>query len=208
MASIDRTAYPRFSHPLSDQELDARYGPTDEETALTLEKSLGAGARLTFLVMLKSRQQLGYFPLLDEVPKQIVGFLRDALDFPAFTALLDARVKTKTLFRYRDLIRAYRITVTPYHLHYFRLGLRCEGGKAQLKRAATIEITQQVARPDRMRRTSLNVISADPSSQGRTGIRTAVLQAPKPHRERATGTAAEAQTIRENQFSRPMIRFT
>jgi hypothetical protein len=30
MASIDRTAYPRFSHPLSDQELDARYGPTDE----------------------------------------------------------------------------------------------------------------------------------------------------------------------------------
>ena len=107
MASIDRTAYPRFSHPLSDQELDARYGPTDEETALTLEKSLGAGARLTFLVMLKTRQQLGYFPLLDEVPKQIVGFLRDALDFPAFTALLDARVKTKTLFRYRDLIRAY-----------------------------------------------------------------------------------------------------
>ena len=32
MASIDRTAYPRFSHQLSDQELDARYGPTDEET--------------------------------------------------------------------------------------------------------------------------------------------------------------------------------
>jgi len=58
MASIDRTAYPRFSHPLSDQELDARYGPTEEETVLTLDKSLGAGARLTFLVMLKTRQQL------------------------------------------------------------------------------------------------------------------------------------------------------
>jgi hypothetical protein len=107
MASIDRTAYPRFSHQFSDRELDARYGPTEEETTLTLDKSLGASARLTFLVMLKTRQQLGYFPLLDEVPEQIVGFLRGALDFPADTGLLDARVKTKTLFRYRDLIRAY-----------------------------------------------------------------------------------------------------
>ena len=57
--------------------------------------------------MLKTRQQLGYFPLLDEVPEQIVGFLRGALGFTADTVLLDARVKTKTLFRYRDLIRAY-----------------------------------------------------------------------------------------------------
>jgi hypothetical protein len=72
-----------------------------------LAKSLGTSARLTFLVMLKTRQQLGYFPVLDEVPEQIVGFLRGALDFSADTVLLDARVKTKTLFRYRDLIRAY-----------------------------------------------------------------------------------------------------
>ncbi len=107
MASINRTAYPRFSHPFSDRELDALYGPTEEETMLTLGKSLGASARLTFLVMLKTRQQLGYFPLLDEVPEQIVGFLGGAIDVPADTVLLNARVKTKTLFRYRDLIRSY-----------------------------------------------------------------------------------------------------
>ncbi|WP_041446892.1 DUF4158 domain-containing protein [Thiocystis violascens] len=107
MASIDRTAYPRCSHQLSDQEMDARDGPTDEETTLTLAESLGASARLTFLVMLKTRQQLGYLPLLDEVPEQIVGFLRNALDVPIETALLDARVKTKTLFRYRGLTRTH-----------------------------------------------------------------------------------------------------
>ena len=61
MASIDRTAYPRLPHRLSDEELDAQYGLTDEEMALALEESLGTSARLTFLVMLKTRQQLAYF---------------------------------------------------------------------------------------------------------------------------------------------------
>ncbi|MTW22992.1 DUF4158 domain-containing protein [Allochromatium palmeri] len=66
MASIERTAYPRFPQVLSDQELDARFGPTVEETELMGRECLGDEARLTFLVLLKSRQQLGYFPLLDE----------------------------------------------------------------------------------------------------------------------------------------------
>jgi len=84
-----------------------QFGPTDEESALTFKETIGDSARLTFLVMLKTRQQLGYFPLLGEVPKQIVVFLADALSLPPDTALLDARVKTKTLFRYRGLIRAH-----------------------------------------------------------------------------------------------------
>ncbi|MBK1724923.1 hypothetical protein CKO23_22420 [Thiocystis violacea] len=119
MASIERTAYPRFPHALSDQELDARFGPTDEETVLTVEASLGASARLTFLVLLKTRQQLGYFPVLDEVPESIVAFLRAALGLPGDTVLLDARVKTHTLSRYRGLIRG--------HLGVHRYG---DGGEA------------------------------------------------------------------------------
>ena len=107
MASIDRTAYPRLPHRLSDEELEAQYGSTDDETVLTLEESLGASARLTFLVMLKTRRQLGYFPLLGDVPEQIIAFLTAALSLPSDTALLDARVKTKTLFRYRGLIHAH-----------------------------------------------------------------------------------------------------
>ena len=83
MASIERTAYPRFSQQLSDQELDARFGPTVEEAELVLRESHSDEARLTFLVMLKSLQQLGYFPLLDEVPEQVVAFLRTALNLPA-----------------------------------------------------------------------------------------------------------------------------
>jgi hypothetical protein len=106
MASIDRTAYPQFSLQLSDHELDARFGPTGEETELTFRESRGDAARLTFLVMLKSRQQLGHFPLLDEVPEQIVAFLRTALNIPASTDLIDGRVKSHTLSRDRGPIRA------------------------------------------------------------------------------------------------------
>lgn len=105
MASVERTAYPRFSHQLSERELDARFGPTDEETELTLREGLGDEARLTFLVLLKSRQQLGYFPLLDEVPEQIVAFLRTALNLPASANLIDGRTKSNKLSRYRNVIR-------------------------------------------------------------------------------------------------------
>jgi hypothetical protein len=107
MASIECTAYPRQREQLSDEELEVQFGPTDEESALTFKETIGDSARLTFLVMLKTRQQLGYSPLLGEVPKQIIAFLADALGLPPDTALLDARVKTKTLFRYRGLIRAH-----------------------------------------------------------------------------------------------------
>jgi len=107
MASIDRTAYPRLNRRPSADELEAQYGPTDEETALTRRETIGERSRLTFLAMLKTRQRLGYFPLLGEVQGPIVAFLVDAMDLPPGTALLDPRVKTKTLFRYHGLIRAH-----------------------------------------------------------------------------------------------------
>ncbi len=124
MASIERTAYPQFSLQLSDHELDARFGPTGEEIELTIRESQGDEARLTFLVMLKSRQQLGYFPLLDEVPEQIVAFLRPALNIPTSAGLIDGRVKSHTLSRYRGPIGAY-------------LGVRRsgDGGEAVVTRA-------------------------------------------------------------------------
>jgi len=106
MASIERTAYPHFSQHLSDQELDARFGPTVEEAELVLRQNNSDEERLTFLVMLKSLQQLGYFPLLDEVPEEVVAFLRTALNLPASTGLIDGRIRSHTLSRQRNLIRA------------------------------------------------------------------------------------------------------
>jgi hypothetical protein len=133
MASIERTAYPRFPRQLSDQELDVRFGPTVEEAELIPSEGQGDEARLTFIVMLKSRQQLGYFPLLDEVPEQVIAFLRSALNLPASTGLIDGRVKSHTISRYRSPIRA--------HLGVRRYGDGGEGVIDPVIRAAALTMS-------------------------------------------------------------------
>ncbi len=107
MASIDRTAYPRLNKRLSAAELETRYALTDDDERLVRLATNGDSPRLTFLAMLKTRQHLGYFPSLPEMPAQIVRFLAGAFGLPHSTPLLDADIKTKTLFRYRSVIRAH-----------------------------------------------------------------------------------------------------
>ncbi|MGF1615477.1 MAG: DUF4158 domain-containing protein [Gammaproteobacteria bacterium] len=107
MASIDRTAYPRLGKRLSASELEAQYAITDEESRLVRLMTNGDSPRLTCLTLLKTRQHLGYFPALLEVPDQIVRFLTDSFGLPQTTPLLDADIKKKTLFRYRAVIRSH-----------------------------------------------------------------------------------------------------
>jgi TnpA family transposase len=107
MASINRTAYPRLNPRMSAAELESQYALADDEERLVRRATNGDSPRLTFLTMLKTRQRLGYFPVLPEVPAQIVRFLADALGLPPPTPLLDAEIKKKTLFRYRSVIRSH-----------------------------------------------------------------------------------------------------
>lgn len=107
MASIDRTAYPRLGKRLSASELEAQYAITEEEARLVRLATNGDSPRLTFLVLLKTRQHLGYFPTLLELPDQIVRFLADSFGLPQTTPLLDAEIKKKTLSRYRTVIRSH-----------------------------------------------------------------------------------------------------
>ncbi len=107
MASIERTAYPRFGKRLSVSELEMHYALTDEEARLARLETNGDSPRLTFLTMLKMRQHLGYFPALREVQEQIVTFLADAFGLPKTTLLLNVDIKKKTLFRYRKVIRSH-----------------------------------------------------------------------------------------------------
>ena len=107
MASIDRTAYPRLGKQLSESELETLYAITDEEARLVRRATNGDSPRLTFLTLLKTRQHLGYFPALREVPDQIIRFLADSFGLSQSTPLLDAEIKKKTLFRYRAVIRSH-----------------------------------------------------------------------------------------------------
>ena len=60
MASIERTAYPRFKPSLTANELQTLYCPTDDERALIATHARGDVQQLTLLTLLKCQLHLGY----------------------------------------------------------------------------------------------------------------------------------------------------
>jgi TnpA family transposase len=111
MASIERTAYPRFKPSLTATELHALYCPTDDERAFIATHARGEAQQLTLLTLLKCQQHLGYLPALADVPEQIRTHLCQQLHLlPLMYTHLEAE---KTLYRYRQLIRTY-LGIKPY----------------------------------------------------------------------------------------------
>ncbi len=104
MASIERTAYPRFKSALSPQELRTLYEPTDAEREFTRAHARGDAGHLTLLALLKSHQYLGYLPQVDEIPQQIHHYLCQQLGLSPQTRFQGAK---NTRYRYRGHIRAY-----------------------------------------------------------------------------------------------------
>ena len=66
MASIERTAYPRFTASLSAQELQTLYAPTEEERDFVTTHARTGMQQLTLLTLLKCHQSLGYLPAFDD----------------------------------------------------------------------------------------------------------------------------------------------
>lgn len=107
MASIERTAYPRFPKRMSDEELCACYELTAAERHFVSMNASGDRQRLTLAALLKTRQQLAYFPSLKEVPGQIVQYLTGQLGFADPTPLLSETHLRTTLHRYRTAVREF-----------------------------------------------------------------------------------------------------
>jgi hypothetical protein len=82
LASIDRTAYPRFKRAVSVRELAEVFTPTPDEIAWARGKTQNQHHLLALLVQLKSYQRLGYFARLADVPAAVVGHVRGALELP------------------------------------------------------------------------------------------------------------------------------
>ncbi len=77
MASIERTAYPRFKRNPLAKELDALYTPTNDELSFARALARKAQSRFGLLLLLKSFQRLGYFPALVDIPLAIVQHVRN-----------------------------------------------------------------------------------------------------------------------------------
>ena len=72
MPTIQETAYPRLKSVVSARDVASIYTPTPNELALAEQSTRGEGSHLSFLILLKTFQRLGYFPLLSQLPPAIV----------------------------------------------------------------------------------------------------------------------------------------
>ena len=112
MASIERTAYPRFQQPLSEQELQSRYHISEAEHDFVQEHTTDSRHRLTLLLMLKTQQLYGFVPAQTEIPKAVLDCLCDQLGLPRKTPLISDQDK-KALYRHRQAIRRF-LDVQPF----------------------------------------------------------------------------------------------
>ncbi|WP_220448267.1 DUF4158 domain-containing protein [Nonomuraea diastatica] len=103
MASIDRTAYPRFKRGVSVRELAEAFTPTSDEITWAYGKTQSEQHLLALLVRLKCYQRLGYFAKLTDVPAAVVDHVRGVLELPdAVVAETDA---DRTAKRHRQFVR-------------------------------------------------------------------------------------------------------
>jgi hypothetical protein len=103
MASVERTAYPRFKRTISSRELHEAFTPGKAEVAWARGKARSSEHLLALVVLLKSYQKLGYFPDLGEVPELVVGHVRGLLELDESVSPRHDSVRTAA--RQRDFIR-------------------------------------------------------------------------------------------------------
>lgn len=105
MASIERTAYPRFRRAVPVRELHGSFTPGREEIDWARERTRSPQHLLALVVLLKSYQKLGYFPDLFDIPLGVIEHVRGYL-------FLGADVEPnhdseRTAQRHRGLVREH-----------------------------------------------------------------------------------------------------
>jgi hypothetical protein len=104
MASIERTAYPRFKRFMSARELHVFYTPQREEMVWAREVASSDEHLLALVTQLKTFNRLGWFPALSEVPAEVISQIRRDLRLPEHTRAVYASSRTGE--RHRNMIRA------------------------------------------------------------------------------------------------------
>jgi len=105
MASIERTAYPRFKRNPLANELDALYTPKEDELHFANTLSRKEPTRFCILLLLKAFQRLGYFPDVAVIPSDIVQHIRAASGISSEVSPVYSDLKT--LYRHHQAIRQH-----------------------------------------------------------------------------------------------------
>lgn len=115
MASLERTAYPRFPKVLSAQDLQTCYTPSPDELEWARRSSRGERPRLGLLVLLKVFQRMHYFPPVGSIPVPVVEHVRAAANLSTDIQLPNYdRKASPILFRHYLAVRSW-LNVKPYY---------------------------------------------------------------------------------------------
>ena len=142
MASIERTAYPRFPRVLTLKDLQSSFSPRSEETEWAQNYARRPDRRLALLVQLKCFQFLHYFPLLAEIPAEVVEHVSATLGMP-FAQQITYPAAHTALYRHHKAIRT-RLGVKPFtdaRARVVAMGLAQEAACVMETRADIINIT-------------------------------------------------------------------
>jgi TnpA family transposase len=110
VASIERTAYPRFKRIPTVKELSEVYTPTPQEIQFAYAAARGAEPILSLLVMLKAFQRLGYFPTPGEIPGPVIAHIKACLGVGRDVT---PQFPERSRYRHQKAIREY-LEVLPY----------------------------------------------------------------------------------------------
>jgi len=112
VASIERTAYPRFKRYYTAKELQEIYTPTPAEIIFGRTSTTGEDNYLNLMVLLKCFGRLGYFPKLSAIPDSVVNYVRTHLKLDSHLEL--GYQYPQTLSRHKKAIRSY-LQVLPFN---------------------------------------------------------------------------------------------
>ena len=114
MASVERTAYPRFPRLLTPQKLRKLFTPSKDEVEWVAASSRGEDRRLSLTVQLKCFQYLHFFQPAESIPPEVVEHVAVCLGFAPQQQLRYPEASGNgALYRDHDKVRAF-LKIRPY----------------------------------------------------------------------------------------------
>ncbi len=114
MATVERTAYPRFPKVLASRDLQVCCTPMPDELEWARRSTRGERPRLGLLVLLKVFQQMHHFPALDSIPVAVVEHVRTVANIGPVVQFGYDTQTSPTLFRHYAVVREH-LGVKPYY---------------------------------------------------------------------------------------------
>jgi hypothetical protein len=205
LASIDRTAYPRFKRLVSGRELAESFTPAPDEVTWARARTQSDQHFLALVVRLKCYQRLGYFPKLAEVPAVVVDYVRGKLDLAVdVAAVADAE---RTAKRHRQFVRARLgvkyapATVRAVAEDAIRTVVQSKDNPADLINVALDELVRQHCELPGY--TTLDALAASIRAEVNSGMFAAVAARPsRAERARLEGLLLVDPVTRRSEFDR------